>query len=755
MSLFHRLNEHNLLFEENRTERVIYLFSRPSKQKKDARATHATGIALSYSVFLFLSLLLALFLYLSTISSARHSYWDQQAMHLKTSASSMNTYLDTLSNYYHQLTTDSTLIRLANMEGITDRQFVLTAWQVMQTLKLRTFGLLNMPVTDHHLYLSRSGYVISPSQFTEGEQFYRAYRVMTPGLYEDFLAELNRADGAGIFAGMSAYTGRANSVFLICNLDQAVKTSFPAIIWFELDMDALEKLFISPEMKNATVLIDARGSSQQLVLGVQDAELISAMQAASYNAQGMADYGSMKLIRCQDGRRSYTLALPQSLCSEVVNAHDGLFVLIFLLAVGFGCLMIIALVRHNMRPLHLLSSQLTQAEDDKAQLQREIDAQKPLLSISYVRKLISGHVSSQEEFSYMMDYLGLSGSKHYYVLYCIANRQESEPVNTHEEYDLLTRLIDQHLTTSNPLFYYTTLDRSFVILITYDNSQTESLNDLQQRVINLHNELSTDHDIWFHAGVGGRRDQASQLWESYEQARMAARYTARHHVFLPYDYIRKDTDSWYYPIEISAKLLHFITTGNREQVTDLMALLRKENLEARSLSVPLLDLLLSDLKNTLFKARFQITPPADDELRNKLHLLDERLYASPTFPLLESNALALCDFFVKSTTPSDPIPEIEIYLQENFTDPSLCLSMLGERFNISESYLSHLFKDRTGVNFSVYLERLRMEEAARRLKAPDCNLSTLYADLGYSSAATFRRAFKKIHGITPSEMRGK
>ena len=92
-------------------------------------------------------------------------------------------------------------------------------------------------------------------------------------------------------------------------------------------------------------------------------------------------------------------------------------------------------------------------------------------------------------------------------------------------------------------------------------------------------------------------------------------------------------------------------------------------------------------------------------------------------------------------------------LQENYTDPSLCLSKVGDRFNISDTYLSHKFKEKTGQNFSVYLERLRMNEAARRLTSGDCNLTVLYADLGYTNPTSFRRAFKKYYGMTPSEMR--
>lgn len=90
-------------------------------------------------------------------------------------------------------------------------------------------------------------------------------------------------------------------------------------------------------------------------------------------------------------------------------------------------------------------------------------------------------------------------------------------------------------------------------------------------------------------------------------------------------------------------------------------------------------MLLSDLKNTLFKARFQVLPPQSEEMAAKLKKLDERLYSpAPTFAQLEDDALCLCEFFVKVSSPSTPIPDVERYLQENYTDPSLCLSKVGD-----------------------------------------------------------------------------
>ena len=102
----------------------------------------------------------------------------------------------------------------------------------------------------------------------------------------------------------------------------------------------------------------------------------------------------------------------------------------------------------------------------------------------------------------------------------------------------------------------------------------------------------------------------------------------------------------------------------------------------------------------------------------ELRQIDKHLAQQATLPLCESIAAALCGFFSESAKPSDPIPEIREYLKKNYSDPSICLSMLSNQFHISESYLSHLFKEKTGENFSIHLEKLRLSEAAKRPEKP-------------------------------------
>ena len=273
---------------------------------------------------------------------------------------------------------------------------------------------------------------------------------------------------------------------------------------------------------------------------------------------------------------------------------------------------------------------------------------------------------------------------------------------------------------------------------------------VQDTIIHMHEELLENNGIWMFAGIGHTTDSLMHVWEAYQQAMEAVSYTTKNYIFFPYEIIKKDSNAFYYPPELSTKLIHFITTGNQPQVMELFGLIHQENIEERSLPVKLLQFLLQDIRNTLLKARFALPAGTSPET---LASLDARFNEHLSFKLCEDIARTLCNLFHTDTEDPNLAATIEKYILHNYKDPSLCLNKISDEFQISESYFSHMFKEKTGVNFSVYLENIRMDEAAKLVRTTDSNLSELYIQVGYNNPATFRRAFKKIYGVTPSAMR--
>jgi len=74
-------------------------------------------------------------------------------------------------------------------------------------------------------------------------------------------------------------------------------------------------------------------------------------------------------------------------------------------------------------------------------------------------------------------------------------------------------------------------------------------------------------------------------------------------------------------------------------------------------------------------------------------------------------------------------------------------------FNLNENYVSRLIKVSYGENLSVIMERLRIEKACSLLINTNDKSEDIAELVGYSSESSFRRAFKKIMGMTPVEYR--
>lgn len=91
------------------------------------------------------------------------------------------------------------------------------------------------------------------------------------------------------------------------------------------------------------------------------------------------------------------------------------------------------------------------------------------------------------------------------------------------------------------------------------------------------------------------------------------------------------------------------------------------------------------------------------------------------------------------------------YIEEHYQ--GLTLPELAERFHYSPSHMSHRLKQITGQNFTEYLLRKRMDEAAQLLTNTNIKIGAVSETIGYNNQEHFIRSFRKYYGTTPGEYR--
>jgi len=103
---------------------------------------------------------------------------------------------------------------------------------------------------------------------------------------------------------------------------------------------------------------------------------------------------------------------------------------------------------------------------------------------------------------------------------------------------------------------------------------------------------------------------------------------------------------------------------------------------------------------------------------------------------------------------SPPVRNTIAYIKNNYFR-NITLSEAAQMSELSDSYLSLLFKQEVGMNFSTYLTEYRLEIAKKMLRYTNKKIYEISDEVGFSSPYYFSKVFKESTGITCKEYREK
>ena len=86
------------------------------------------------------------------------------------------------------------------------------------------------------------------------------------------------------------------------------------------------------------------------------------------------------------------------------------------------------------------------------------------------------------------------------------------------------------------------------------------------------------------------------------------------------------------------------------------------------------------------------------------------------------------------------------------TEP-LSLAAVASAAGASVFHFCKVFRKSTGLRFTDYVTRVRLEEARTQLLNPGRRISEVAYDVGFQSLTQFNRTFKRVFGQSPSEFR--
>jgi len=97
--------------------------------------------------------------------------------------------------------------------------------------------------------------------------------------------------------------------------------------------------------------------------------------------------------------------------------------------------------------------------------------------------------------------------------------------------------------------------------------------------------------------------------------------------------------------------------------------------------------------------------------------------------------------------------QAKAYIDSHFSDPELQMAKVADRFNISPSHFSTVFRQEVGVSFRDYLSKIRINRSKELLRTTNIKCSEVAYQSGYNDPHYFSTIFKKKTGLTPQQFR--
>lgn len=315
--------------------------------------------------------------------------------------------------------------------------------------------------------------------------------------------------------------------------------------------------------------------------------------------------------------------------------------------------------------------------------------------------------------------------------------------------DVITNLLEIHV--GAPMEVFDNLSNEVVCILSVDDT-FEEVADNVVSLLNVHIKYRYGFDL--HIGIGNPVDDLRNVHLSYGQAREVIRYNERTGSKL-YMFSRMDAmdEVMLYPVLTDEKISNYMTLGKADEAKDVIMDIYKDyfSSNARILSLEAIDFIKYRITNTVLSVaeRQGASVPSDAQ----------KLLSEKNISKYFGELTALVDTIVeqissrKDSAKNVLAVNVNDYIHEHFTDAVLTIKQIAAHFHFHENYVSNLYKEEYGENLSTAIEKLRIEKACELLGLTETKIGDVAEAVGYSSDSSFRRAFKKITGVSPVDYR--
>ncbi|KRE86301.1 hypothetical protein ASG89_09755 [Paenibacillus sp. Soil766] len=715
-----------------------------------------------YAIFLLFALFIGWFMHEQTLSVVETQMKDANMMVLDQGKEILDLRLDEVASIVRQLELDPKVAQFLTVERPLEGT---NTYRIVEMHKhLYEHGLTNKFITNYYLLFRRSNMVINRTMAEQLPAFYEYRYSVADKTYEQWYSE--------IFDKFRQFTVLPASPML---LDGKPHTMLTYIHSMGLPPVSSGVIAVSIDNREVQTLLEGLDLSTDgwAYIADKDGRLISYVTKGSDVIPEIVkldgDKGVLKMgIGSKEMMVTYTTSTyngwkyvtvqPTHIVLEKVNyvKRITLFIAIGSLFLGIG--LAIVLAYRNWRPVGRLVT-------NNEQLQQKLKDQMPFLRHAFFERLLKGEFASDSEIELLMEHLGIrmEGNGFVVVLLHLRDHDNEEVLSTDMllQRELHRLLLREYFSTSTEIEVYlhdVESSKLAAIIGGTFSSQEVRIDFIRELLEETKEEMGQLHGMHPVFAIGSVQPSYKGIARSYEEAKYALNYNIWHRGkdTVWFEQLPKESHKYYFPTDTEQRLMNVVRAGETEQLQQMMEELFDENFVHRTLSLQMLQLFIANLIGNMLKLSEQLlTTDLGEAIPVLAKQADSLEGARAVYHQLTEILLAITDAGRqrKKSGNIELVHQLVTYLQDSYSNPDLSLSAVADYFQLSETYLSRIFKEHTGHAFSDYLEELRMKRAGELLQDTDLPVSVIVKEVGYQSSNTFGRAFKRVYGVSATSFR--
>ncbi len=744
---------------------------------------------ISYIIILIIPMLTGIISYRVSIQTAEKYSIINSTQVLDQSKAILEQRVTEMERFGRQLAVNQDLITLLN-KNVTEKSKIVSSVKQLAT-DLSPYASTNEFLEDFYIYLESTDLIIVP-----GSVYFRPYHYYQQNHYLDLSFSEWKSE---ILKNDQAFAILPNKPYVKNEIDTNVITYIQPLPLNHYS-DYMGSIVVPIEERKLNDLLD--GISDQLngwsfitdenhnimaANGINEEKIDDiASRISEENEQQYLEDGTL-LISSHSSKNGwiYVAGIP----NETLIKEALLIKYITWIVTGstliIGLIISLFFAYRNSRPINklvrtlkdyaeldtkndydFLHGNISKLIDSNTDLKARLADQKPLLKDAFLKQLLSGELTEKngniQEFAKQVD-VDLNGNNGYVCVLKIDGYEDISSSEIYEELHAIRLVIQQESTKICNHFYLTNIHSDKLVYIFLDGQEEGSpfADKIEKMFISLQKYFQREYRITLKAGLGNSFRSLSDISRSYDEAKQAVEFAALSNQgigLILYDEVMKESAVFYYPLEYEFRLLKNLKEGDPEASKKIIHELFAENMDKRCLPTDMIDQFVYEVKGTFFKSFEQYTLHKEDALeyvRRKLQevqLVDDMNKKRDLFFNIIDGYCEMVKRHRQETNHS-AVNAIKEYVKGSYPCAELNLYTVAEHFGRPEKYISQIFKEETGEYIYEYLEKVRINEAMTMLATTKKTIVDISESVGYNSAHSFRRAFKRINNVTPNQYR--